>query len=73
MRESGWRVEHLRRAGIAPATVIDVGAANGTRALYEAYPDARLVLIEPLVEHEPDLQRLTADGGEHPPHRGRRP
>lgn len=30
--------------------VIDVGAANGTYQLYEAFPKAKFVLIEPLLE-----------------------
>ena len=61
-----WEVEQLSGHGFAPATVIDVGAAGGTDALYDAFPDAYHVLIEPLAEFESDLARLvSAQGGEH--------
>jgi FkbM family methyltransferase len=65
-RETGWRPENLRKPGLAPATVIDVGVARGTPNLYDAFPDAHLVLIEPLAEFEQDLQRIAARrGGEY--------
>ena len=41
---------HYRRLGLDPATVIDVGVAAGTPELYRAFPDARLLLVEPLEE-----------------------
>jgi len=44
--------------GVLPKTVIDVGAASGTLALYETFPDARHILIEPLVEFKPQLEKL---------------
>lgn len=37
-------------------TVIDVGAAHGTPALYRRFPDARLLLVDPLEEHEEALR-----------------
>jgi len=40
---SGW--------GVKPGTVIDVGAADGTPGLYDYFPDANLLLIDPLEEH----------------------
>jgi FkbM family methyltransferase len=65
-RETGWRPENLRKAGLEPATVIDVGVARGTPNLYDAFPDAHLVLIEPLVEFEEDLKRVARRrGGEY--------
>ena len=57
-RETGWRPENLRKPGLEPATVIDVGVARGTPNLYNAFPKARLVLIEPLAEFEDDLRRI---------------
>jgi FkbM family methyltransferase len=42
----------------APGTVIDVGVAWGTPGLLRAFPNARLLLIEPLEEFEDALQRL---------------
>ena len=56
----GWRPEALRKPGFAPATLIDVGVGPGTAQLYQAFPSAYLVLIEPLVEFEPKLQELVA-------------
>nr|WP_246307590.1 FkbM family methyltransferase [Azospirillum melinis] len=48
----------LRSRGFQPATVIDVGAQTGTPPLYEVFPDAHHVLIEPVAENEPALQAL---------------
>jgi FkbM family methyltransferase len=63
---TGWRPENLRKPGVAPATVIDVGAARGTPNLYDAFPEAHLVLVEPLHEFEDDLRRICRRrGGEY--------
>jgi FkbM family methyltransferase len=59
--QSRWTVEHFRKHGFAPATLIDVGAAAGTPILYEAFPDAYPVLVEPLIEFEPILKGLVKD------------
>ncbi|WP_052710388.1 FkbM family methyltransferase [Azospirillum thiophilum] len=48
----------LRGRGFYPATVIDIGAQTGTPPLYEVFPDAHHVLVEPVVENEPALQVL---------------
>jgi FkbM family methyltransferase len=37
---------------------VDVGACQGTRELYKAFPDAYHVLVEPLEEHEPHLRAI---------------
>ena len=44
--------------GFKPQTVIDVGVANGTQELYEAFPDSYFLLIEPLNDFEPQLQAI---------------
>ena len=54
----GWDPERLRGYGFRPATLVDVGVAGGTHALYEAFDDAYLVLVEPLSEFEETLRRL---------------
>ncbi len=54
----GWLPANLRKPGFSPRTVVDVGAGDGTPALYEAFPEAFHVLIEPLEENEPHLQRI---------------
>jgi FkbM family methyltransferase len=65
-RDTGWRPENLRKPELSPATVIDVGVARGTPSLYDAFPEAHLVLIEPLAEFEEDLQRIARlRGGEY--------
>ena len=47
----------LRRHGVQPATIIDVGVGRrGTPWLYEAFPQARLVLVDP----NPALRRTMA-------------
>jgi FkbM family methyltransferase len=51
----------LRQAlqnGFRPETIIDVGAATGTPALYEVFPEARHLLIEPIEEYLPQLDSL---------------
>jgi FkbM family methyltransferase len=51
-------LEHVKRLGFAPAAVIDVGAAKGTFELYETFPNAKHVLIEPLEENTPNLMKI---------------
>ena len=40
--------------------MIDVRVATGTSALYDTFPEARHVLVEPLAEFKPDLERIVA-------------
>lgn len=51
-------LEHAKRLGFAPEVVIDVGAARGTFELYETFPDAHHLLIEPLEENRPHLEKV---------------
>lgn len=44
--------------GLSPQTIIDVGAASGTSALYQVFPTANHLLIEPLQEFAPHLDAL---------------
>ncbi|HEX8066789.1 MAG TPA: FkbM family methyltransferase [Thermoleophilaceae bacterium] len=41
-------LDNAKRLGLAPATVIDVGVGYGTPDLYEAFPGARVLLVEPI-------------------------
>jgi FkbM family methyltransferase len=50
----------LARLGFKPQTLIDVGVAYQTSELYEAFRDATILLIEPLVEFEPFLRKICA-------------
>src|SRR3954464_4911538 len=49
----------LVRLGFKPGTVIDVGAADGTPGLYDYFPEADLLLIDPLEEHVPALKEIS--------------
>lgn len=51
-------LRQLTTLGFHPRTVIDVGAASQTAELYEEYPKADILLIEPLVEFEPSLRKI---------------
>jgi FkbM family methyltransferase len=52
---------HVKRLGFSPATVIDVGVAHGTPELYDAFPDARFLLIDPLEEYAAPIAEATAN------------
>lgn len=53
-------LQHLSRLNLIPKTVIDVGAADGTLELYRTFPQAHHALLEPLVEFQPSLEKLTS-------------
>ena len=48
----------LRRAGLAPSTVVDVGVGFGTPDLYRIFPEPTYLLVEPVAEYEPALKAL---------------
>ena len=50
--------EHLKLLGFDPKTIIDVGVANGTPALYAAFPNAYYVLVEAVAEYEQGIRNL---------------
>ena len=52
---------NIRRLGFYPKTVIDVGAQVGTPCLYEVFPEAHHVMIEPVEENKERLEALCAD------------
>ncbi len=54
-------LQEARKNGLQPETVIDVGAASGTPALYQLFPSARFLLIEPLEEFAPSLKRVASE------------
>ena len=53
-----WEPAYIRRLGFRPQTIIDVGVANGTPQLYAAFPDAQLILVEPLSEYFEGIAHL---------------
>ena len=58
-------VQNARRAGFEAGGVIDVGVARGTPGLYDAWPEARLLLVDPLVEWEGHLREFAAGRGSY--------
>lgn len=50
--------EHVRKLGFCPRTIIDVGAARGTPDLYRSFPEAYLILFEPLPDFVPDMEKI---------------
>lgn len=55
IRESYFLLSGL---GFCPKTVIDVGVAAGTLDLYESFPEAHMLLVEPLAQFEPRLREI---------------
>ena len=55
----GEFIEHIEKLGFRPKTVIDVGVADGTFELYGKFPEATLLLIEPLKEFEAALTTIS--------------
>lgn len=53
-----------KKRGLAPATIIDIGASDGIWSLraQRHFPDARFLLFEPLEERRAALERLKANG-----------
>lgn len=51
--------QHLKSKGIEFQTIIDVGVAFGTPALYESFPNSKFYLIEPVPDCKPILDDLT--------------
>jgi FkbM family methyltransferase len=51
-------LDQVIKLGFKPETVIDVGVAYGTFELYEKFPEANILLVEPLIEYEGDLKEI---------------
>jgi FkbM family methyltransferase len=46
---------------LGAASIIDVGTADGTHSLYRRFPNAELLLVEPLQEYEAAIQSLLSE------------
>jgi len=59
-RPATWAgvLDHISESGFKPWTVFDIGVADGTFTLYEAFPDAIHLLVEPLEEFEDALRDI---------------
>jgi FkbM family methyltransferase len=49
---------HIVKLGFQPGAVIDVGVGYGTHELYESFPRAKHILIEPLKEFEENIKEI---------------
>jgi FkbM family methyltransferase len=58
MRSPREFFDHVKTVGFYPQTIIDVGVARGTPDIYKAFPEAYYVLVDPVREYEPELQRI---------------
>ena len=47
---------HLKQVGFLPSVCIDVGAADGTTAIFRAFPSAKHIAFEPLADFEDQLR-----------------
>ncbi len=54
-------LEHVVGIGFIPQTVIDVGAGFGTPCLYDNFPKAKHILIEPLEENRLYLEKIARE------------
>jgi len=57
-RTMGDFTKFLAERGFRPATVIDVGVADGTLELYSPFPAAKLLLVEPMREFGPAITAI---------------
>jgi FkbM family methyltransferase len=58
LRDKASALRLLADGGFLPDLILDVGAAGGTVGLYEVWPDAHYVLIEPLAKYEAALAEI---------------
>jgi FkbM family methyltransferase len=55
-------LDNMKRLGLDPATVVDVGVGYGTSELWEAFPRARLLMIEPIADRFGGAAQRVAEG-----------
>jgi FkbM family methyltransferase len=55
--QRGFHASYLSRI-CQPKTVIDVGVGRGTPTLYQAYPTAKFILVEPLRDYESAIDEI---------------
>lgn len=52
-------LKHVTSTGFEPETIVDVGVGRGTPELYQAFPEAYYIFVEPIEEFRPILEQLT--------------
>jgi FkbM family methyltransferase len=57
--------DYLAQRGFSPQTIIDVGVADGTFEIYDAFPRATYLLVEPMKEFLPALQWISRNYDAH--------
>ncbi|MCE9662512.1 FkbM family methyltransferase [Halomonas sp. M5N1S17] len=57
---SGWKFDEMSGSS-QPRTIIDVGVATGTPSLYAAFPDAYLMLIEPVEGFGDSIKKILSE------------
>lgn len=57
-RTLGQFSRYLAKRNFRPGTVIDVGVADGTLELYGPFPDAELLLVEPMARFKPAIEAI---------------
>lgn len=60
-RTNGEMYSFISSFGFSPPTIIDVGVGYGTQELYSAFPQSKLVLIEPLQEFEDAMKNILSN------------
>lgn len=66
INDNGWSIHNVRKPGLEPATIFDIGVHSGTPELYAAFPETYYVLVDPLKENERHLKKiLTQYRGEY--------
>ncbi len=63
MRGYAACLQYAKTRGLDPKTVLDVGVGRGTPWLYDAFPDSKLVLFEPLSVFDSDIEQLVRHYG----------
>lgn len=56
--DRGWHISKLRQIAPQIKTCVDVGVGYGTPKLYEAFQDSFHVLIDPLEEYKPSIEKI---------------
>ena len=51
-------LSHINQLRFEPKTIFDIGVAKGTSGLYKAYPKSFFVLIDPLEQYKPYMEKI---------------
>jgi FkbM family methyltransferase len=54
-------MQHIKKSGFKPKTILDIGVAYGTHGLYGVFDDVRYLMIEPLEEYKCVLDKIASE------------